>query len=327
MNIKQIFKILMMSVILLTGTGYAQAGVVKKAIAYTVLKRASTYLMTGQGKKATVIFLKKAVENPTVEAALAGMLSYYMITMPAMGGDSIAKRSREIFIELNMNTAERAKTLNMSIDLFKTNYIYLTHTVLKDIEGNKKYSCINKAEIMSKKDKKSPIFPPYYLANGLNEKKLEQWDFASYLGLESRDPSGDHMEHDHIPSVAAIFKYIQKRDRIIGLNRKKGVGLFINNNATAVEIHEDYHRSGRTYGNKKAKDFDTISIFKNFFNVNYWRVIQDEFISAIDGKNLKLATVKDFAYYGLSVDLKDPKVTRAIRGVFMRNSLLCLYDK
>lgn len=65
------------------------------------------------------------------------MLSYYMVTMPAMGGDSIAKRSRDIFIELNMNTAERAKALNADIDLFKTNYIYLTQVLLKDIEADK----------------------------------------------------------------------------------------------------------------------------------------------------------------------------------------------
>jgi hypothetical protein len=325
MNIKKLFKILMISVILLTGIGSAQAGVVKKAIAYTVLKRASTYLMTGQGRKTTITFLKKAIENPKVEAALASMLSYYMVTMPFMGGDSIAKRSRDIFIELNMNTAERAKTLNADIDLFKTNYIYLTQVILKEIENDRKYSCLNKQEIKIKRKKSDGIYPPYYFTGGQGS-PVEEWDYASYKGLTYNARIDDHLEHDHIPSIGAVLKYISRRDKLPFLSRDVSTGLTINNNATAVEIHEDTHSVGRTYGYKKSNEIDQLSMFKKMFHLNYFAIIKDEFISSIDSYNLKLATVKDFAYYGLSVDLHNPKIINAMQGVFKRNYKLCLYD-
>lgn len=97
-------------------------------------------------------------------------------------------------------------------------------------------------------------------------------------------------------------------------------------NANAVERHEDTHSAGRTYGNKKSNEVDQLSMFKKMFHLNYFAIIKDEFISNIDSYNLKLATVKDFAYYGLSVDLHNPKIINAMQGVFKRNCKLCLYD-
>lgn len=329
MNIKKYIKIFMITILFVTSVNTANAGVVKKAISGVILQRTAAFLITGQGKRATISFLKTAIKTPGVKPVLITMLSYVAVTMPLMGrdGDSVAKRARGLFVDLELNSPEVVYTVNTTTDMMTTNYTYITDVILKDIEGNSRYTCLNKKELTTQKSPNAPIFKPYYLTHGLNAdpKKLEEWDYASYSALVARAPKDD-LEHDHIPSVAAILKYVEKRDKLKNLDRISGAGKIIRNNATAVEVKKYYHREGRTFGSPKSKEFDQMPLFENLFISNNWGVIKDELVSSIDSKNLKLATVKDFAYYGLKVKLDDPKVIKAMRDIYIRNYRLCLYD-
>lgn len=330
MTIKKYIKIFMITILFVTSINTANAGVVKKAIVGVILQRTVAFLITGQGKRATISFLKTAMKTPGVKPAIISVLSYVAVTMPLMGkdGNSVAKRARGLFVDLELNSPEVVYTVNTTTDMMTANYVYITDVILKDIEGDLRYTCFNKKELTTPKSPNAPIFQPYYLSNGLNPatKKLEEWDYASYSALVARAPKNDDLEHDHIPSVAAILKYVEKRDKLINLKRELGVGSYIKQNATAVEVKKSYHREGRTFGSPKSKEFDQLPLFENIFMANNWGLIKDELVSTIDAKDLKLATLKDFAYYGLKVKLDDPKVIKAMRDIYIRNYRLCLYD-
>lgn len=82
---------------------------------------------------------------------------------------------------------------------------------------------------------------------------------------------GDQLEHDHIPSKGALFKYFENKNGKL----TKRTRVTIENNATAIEVDKNMHRIGRTWGAHKNNP------------------IQIE----LDSKNLKKATFKDFAYH------------------------------
>lgn len=51
---------------------------------------------------------------------------------------------------------------------------------------------------------------------------VKEWDYGSYSYLENIDIEGDNLEHDHIPSIQAIFTYLEKRDsNIYGKLKRK----------------------------------------------------------------------------------------------------------
>lgn len=85
MNIKRFFRIFMITIMLITSINSANAGVVKKAISGVILQRTVAFLITGQGKRATISFLKTAIKTPGVKPVLITMLSYVAVTMPLMG--------------------------------------------------------------------------------------------------------------------------------------------------------------------------------------------------------------------------------------------------
>lgn len=90
-----------------------------------------------------------------------------------------------------------------------------------------------------KKTKKKPKDP------------VKEYDVGSYKSLKRREVVKDGMQHDHIPSWAAI-----KRAKEIELRRplKKHEINELYNNATAVELTDAMHRAGRTWGRKNSPD-------------------------------------------------------------------------
>ena len=90
-----------------------------------------------------------------------------------------------------------------------------------------------------KKPKKKPKDP------------VQEYDVGSYKGLKKREVVGDGMQHDHIPSWAAI-----KRAKEIELRRKLDEDEIrdLYNNATAVELTDAMHRAGRTWGRKNSPE-------------------------------------------------------------------------
>ena len=76
-------------------------------------------------------------------------------------------------------------------------------------------------------------------------------EVGSLKELRSRATVGDGLEHDHVPSAAAILKAAELR---LGrtLTREEAKELY--ENATAIEMPRHIHVNGRTYGGKNTQD-------------------------------------------------------------------------
>jgi hypothetical protein len=74
-------------------------------------------------------------------------------------------------------------------------------------------------------------------------------DVGSYQSLRARAVVGDNLEHDHIPSFAAL-RTAAEIDNGGPLTEAELQELY--NNATAVEVPRDVHMEGPTYGGKNT---------------------------------------------------------------------------
>jgi len=165
--------------------------------------------------------------------------------------------------------------------------------ISEGLDKNRKYNCINEKEIYNKnadimyRKVSSPV---------------KEWDYGAYKELRNNEVVGDKLEHDHIPSLNAIIKYLEERDNL-KLARKKGIGEYVTNNATSLEVKETIHKKSRTYKGK------------------------NKLLSLEDSKDLRLATIKDFSYYLKDYkDINQKMVTRFVN-VYVRNKYLCLYER
>lgn len=71
-------------------------------------------------------------------------------------------------------------------------------------------------------------------------------DVGSYRDLERNAEIGDDLEHDHIPSSAAVIKFVG--DKLNSkFNKQRGEGRNIHYNATVIEVPKSLHSHGRTY--------------------------------------------------------------------------------
>ncbi|WP_300675972.1 hypothetical protein [Nocardioides sp.] len=98
---------------------------------------------------------------------------------------------------------------------------------------------------------------------------VQDLDVGSYRDLSNRAVVGDAMQHDHIPSSAAIL-----RAREIELGRKltPEEARALHNDATAVELTNAVHADSRTYKGRNTPDQ-----------------------IALDAKDLKAAAERDYA--------------------------------
>ncbi|WP_181949603.1 VENN motif pre-toxin domain-containing protein, partial [Yersinia aleksiciae] len=74
-------------------------------------------------------------------------------------------------------------------------------------------------------------------------------DVGSYKDLKKGEVVGDGLEHDHIPSFAALRK---AKENELGRKLTPAEEKNLYQNATAVEVPKDAHQSGPTYGGKNT---------------------------------------------------------------------------
>lgn len=73
---------------------------------------------------------------------------------------------------------------------------------------------------------------------------------GSYKELKDRSVVGDSLEHDHIPSYAALRTAKEKE---LGRKLTPEEDKLLYQNATAVEVPKDVHQAGPTYGGKNTE--------------------------------------------------------------------------
>ncbi|MFK7091604.1 hemagglutinin repeat-containing protein [Chromobacterium violaceum] len=136
-----------------------------------------------------------------------------------------------------------------------------------------------------------------------SQSPVKELEVGSYKDLKSRSVVGDGLEHDHIPSFAAL-KTAREKELGRPLSRSELRELY--NNATAVEIPKDVHREGRTYGGKNtpeqvgedarnlcnAVSCDTMELRSNLLKRGYDPIKVDETIRAIVKRNKEMGVVK-----------------------------------
>jgi filamentous hemagglutinin len=128
-------------------------------------------------------------------------------------------------------------------------------------------------------------------------------DVGSYSDLKAREVVGDNLEHDHIPSFAAIKK---AKENELGRPLTDTETKNLYQNATTVEVPKDVHAAGPTYKGKNtpaqvqqdAADLcgavcrDTDSLRKNMLERGYDQKLVDDAIKQIIERNRQTGVTK-----------------------------------
>jgi len=136
-----------------------------------------------------------------------------------------------------------------------------------------------------------------------DEIKVKALDVGSYKELKAREVIGDGLEHDHIPSFAALKK---SKETELGRPLTDAEAKNLYQNATAVEVPKDVHQAGPTYGGKNtssqvkedamnlcgAECRDTDSLRKNMIERGYDPKLVDDAIQQIKERNLQIGVTK-----------------------------------
>ena len=80
-------------------------------------------------------------------------------------------------------------------------------------------------------------------------RSVKALDVGSYKDLKKGSVVGDGLEHDHIPSFAALKK---SKETELGRPLTDAETKKLYQNATAVEVPKDVHQAGPTYGGKNT---------------------------------------------------------------------------
>lgn len=128
-------------------------------------------------------------------------------------------------------------------------------------------------------------------------------DVGSYKDLKAREKVGDGLEHDHIPSFAALKKV---KENELGRPLTDAETKSLYQNATAVEVPKDVHAAGPTYKGKNtaaqvqqdaanlcgAECRDTNALRVNMVAQGYDPKLVDEAISKIIERNRQTGVIK-----------------------------------
>lgn len=79
---------------------------------------------------------------------------------------------------------------------------------------------------------------------------VKEFDRGSYKELKNRERVGDQMQHDHIPSSAAIRR---ARENELGRDLTRAERRQLHNDAAAVELSDLLHSLSRTFGGKNSQ--------------------------------------------------------------------------
>ncbi|MDX3775808.1 hypothetical protein QE250_16980, partial [Chromatiaceae bacterium AAb-1] len=125
---------------------------------------------------------------------------------------------------------------------------------------------------------------------------VKELEVDSLKELKKREQVGDGLEHDHIPSFAALKLAEENK---LGRRLTPDEERVLYNNAVAVEVPRDIHQQSRTYGGRNTKlqieqdaiDLcgaicrDTNVLRQNLLNKGYNPNLVDETIDAIIKRN------------------------------------------
>ena len=84
-----------------------------------------------------------------------------------------------------------------------------------------------------------------------NKPGVHELEVDSYGNLRNRARSRDGMQHDHIPSKAALARAAERQARENGQPWRARDRSRLENEATAIEISDDLHYNSRTYGGRQ----------------------------------------------------------------------------
>ncbi len=155
---------------------------------------------------------------------------------------------------------------------------------------DKDSDCFDKNAIYS-----NNLYTPFFYIDN----PVKEWNYGSYKELTKKSMALDNLDNDHIPSSAAVVNYLSIRDNK-KLNKKNSQ---VHYNATAISISKNLHIHGRTYKGK------------------------NKLLKIEDSKNLKIATIKDFAYYFSDQKQISKQILNSFFNIYSRNKYLCLYEK
>ncbi|WP_235430561.1 hypothetical protein [Xanthomonas sp. MUS 060] len=144
------------------------------------------------------------------------------------------------------------------------------------------------------------------LAQELNspaKTSVKELEVDSYRELKSREVVGDGLEHDHIPSFAALRT---AKEAELGRPLTDAETKVLYQNATAVEVTKEVHVAGPTYGGKNtieqiqkdASDLcdavcrNTDSLRYNLISRGYDSKLVDETVQKIIERNRKMGIIK-----------------------------------
>ncbi|AXX31087.1 hypothetical protein KCV87_01435 [Actinosynnema pretiosum subsp. pretiosum] len=81
-------------------------------------------------------------------------------------------------------------------------------------------------------------------AGGSSNNPVQALDVGSYESLKKREKVGDNLEHDHIPSSAALKKAEEKR---LGRKLTPQEARDLHQRGSAIEVPKDVHAKSDTY--------------------------------------------------------------------------------
>jgi filamentous hemagglutinin len=138
---------------------------------------------------------------------------------------------------------------------------------------------------------------------GKEVEKVKALDVGSYKELKAREKVGDGLEHDHIPSFAAIKK---NKENELGRPLTDAETKSLYQNATVVEVPKDVHAASPTYKGKNtaaqvqqdaanlcgAECRDTNVLRVNMVAQGYDPKLVEEAISKIIERNRQTGVIK-----------------------------------
>lgn len=289
---KKQFAVVLLCALALCST--AHAGLLRTAeiagVSYVIKKTIIPAALSGAGREAAIAAVKKFAANPKAQHAVYGSLSYLLVVMP---NTQAGKSAADILLKGGVfENPEIAQSYREEHANYQANVKALTaEATALDKSGRSR--CVNTQDIYA------TSLPQYLDAMSSFNMPVREWDYGSYKQLRGAGKPFDKLDHDHIPAKATIYRYLEKRDGIAVRNTARQ--NFVMSNTTAIEVRKTLHTAGRTYGGYKESEIEG------------------------DIKDLRVATIKDFAYYFMTSPMSGREL-KSFSSVYLRNKALCIYQ-
>lgn len=261
------------------------AGFTEQYIARTMM----TAVIEGKNIERAISIAKQVAKSSLGRKYLYNLLSESLITDPH---SFAASNAGTIISGASLDTDAFTKKLSYEMSNYDAHLLAFTK-LSKEMKKEKRYYCVNKLQIY---DVNADI--PYRDFTN----PVKEWQYGAFKELKSAERKLDRLEHDHVPSIAAVLLYLQRRDGGSLLNRSSGSGQIVNDNATALEVTDTLHRAGRTYWSK-----NTPSQILN------------------DSMDLLQATINDLSFHFKNSSRITPVMHQTFVNIYARNAHLCLY--